>query len=257
MTVGGSTEQNTERRYSNADHETWRFLFERQSKLLVGRAADAFLDGLSLLGLAARGIPDIARLNDALSRASGWSIILVDGLVSDLTFFDHLSNRRFPVTWWIRPPTQIDYLQEPDIFHDIYGHVPLLANPVFANYMQQYGAGGLKAAHLDALKYLARLYWYTVEFGLIRTSKGLRIYGSGILSSKSESIYSLDSPRPTRIPFDLLKIMQTEYKIDALQACYFVIDSFAQLFEATQPDFAPYYEKLAARPTLHPTFAVQ
>lgn len=248
---------NAERIYSDADHETWRFLFERQNELLAGRAADEFLDGLGALGVAAHGIPNINKLNDVLLKATRWQIVLVEGLVPDLVFFDHLAHRRFPVTWWIRKPEQIDYLQEPDLFHDIYGHVPLLVNPVFADYMQQYGLGGVKAASLDALQYLARLYWYTVEFGLIRSPKGLRIYGSGILSSKSESIYCLDSPRPRRIPFDLLRIMQTEYKIDAVQACYFVIGDFMQLFEATRPDFTPYYRELKTRPTLKPDAALR
>jgi phenylalanine-4-hydroxylase len=175
-------------RYTAADHEVWRRLFERQAATLQGRACDEFLDGLTGLGVAKEGIPSFERLSEALTKATGWKIVAVPGLVPDEVFFAHLAARRFPVTWWIRKPAQMDYLQEPDVFHDIYGHVPLLMNPIFGDYMQAYGEGGLKALALGALNYLARLYWYTVEFGLIRTPKGLRIYGSGIVSSKTESL---------------------------------------------------------------------
>ena len=236
------------RNYGPDAHATWRRLFERQSKILPGRACDEFIDGLGGLGVAADGIPDFERLSEILDRATGWRIVAVPGLVPDDVFFWHLANRRFPATHWIREPKQMDYLQEPDVFHDVYGHVPMLMNPVFADYMQAYGRGGLKALGLGALPYLARLYWYTVEFGLIRTAGGLRIYGSGIVSSRTESVYCLESPEPNRIGFNLLRIMQTDYRIDDLQDVYFVIDDFAQLFDATRPDFTPYYETLKTRP---------
>jgi phenylalanine-4-hydroxylase len=238
--------------YTAAEHGIWRILFQRQEQLLRGRACDEFLDGLAQLGVAADGIPDFARLNPTLRAATGWTIVAVPGLVPDEVFFEHLANRRFPSTCFIRRADQLDYLQEPDIFHDVYGHVPMLINPIFADYMQAYGQGGLKAMRLGSLERLARLYWYTVEFGLIRTSAGLRIYGSGILSSKGESIYSLESDTPNRIGFDLLRIMRTEYRIDDFQESYFVIDNFDQLFEATQPDFAPYYETLRDQPDIAP-----
>jgi phenylalanine-4-hydroxylase len=232
--------------YTAQDHATWRFLFERQSQLLRGRACDQFLAGVDRLGLVADGVPDFERLSDILDRATGWRLVAVPGLVADDVFFGHLAARRFPVTWWIRKPEQMDYLQEPDVFHDFFGHVPLLIDPVFADYMQAYGQGGLKALGLDALTYLARLYWYTVEFGLIRTPDGLRIYGSGILSSKTESIYCLESEEPRRLRFDLMRIMRTPYRIDDVQDTYFVIESFDQLFDATRPDFTPYYAALNA-----------
>lgn len=238
--------------YSAQEHALWRHLFERQSEILPGRACDAFLDGLRQLGVAADGIPDFERLSDILEAATGWRIVAVSGLVPDDVFFWHLANRRFPVTNWIRTPQQMDYLQEPDVFHDLFGHVPMLTNPVFANYMQAYGRGGLKALRLDALHYLARLYWYTVEFGLIKTGDGLRIYGSGIVSSHTESVYCLEDPAPNRIGFDLLRIMQTDYRIDDLQEVYFVIDSFDQLFDATRPDFTAYYTDLRLRDDLTP-----
>jgi len=231
-------------RYTAAEHALWRTLFHRQEKLLRGRACAEFLDGLTQLGVAADGIPDFRRLNAVLEQATGWTIVAVPGLVPDAVFFEHLANRRFPSTCFIRRPEQIDYLQEPDIFHDIYGHVPMLVNPIFADYMQAYGQGGLKALGLHSLHHLARLYWYTVEFGLVATPAGLRIYGSGIVSSKGESLYCLDSPEPNRIGFDLLRIMRTRYRIDDFQESYFVISGFDQLFTATQPDFTPYYEAL-------------
>jgi phenylalanine-4-hydroxylase len=238
--------------YSAAEHDVWRTLFHRQERILRDRACDEYLAGLTGLGVAADGIPDFRRLNDILGRTTRWSIVAVPGLVPDAIFFEHLANRRFPSTCFIRRREQLDYLQEPDIFHDIYGHVPLLMNPVFADYMQAYGQGGLKALRLGSLHHLARLYWYTVEFGLIRTERGLRIYGSGILSSKGESIYSLEDVQPNRLGFDLLRVMRTQYRIDDFQESYFVIDDFAQLFEATRPDFTPYYERLKQEADLAP-----
>ena len=239
-------------RYSDQDHAIWRALFERQSGLVQERACREYVAGLAGLGVAADGIPDFGRLSDTLEKATNWRIVAVPGLVPDDVFFEHLANRRFPATNWIRAPEQMDYLQEPDVFHDIFGHVPILMNPVFADYLEAYGRGGLKALRLGALKYLARLYWYTVEFGLIQTPEGLRIYGSGIVSSKTETTYCLDSAKPHRIGFDLLRIMQTDYRIDDLQDCYFVIRDFEQLFDATESDFSPYYGALKKRPMLEP-----
>jgi phenylalanine-4-hydroxylase len=197
------------------------------------------------LGVVAGEIPDFRRLNDVLGAATRWSIVAVPGLVPDAVFFEHLANRRFPSTCFIRRRDQLDYLQEPDIFHDIFGHVPMLMNPVFADYMQAYGQGGLKALGLGALHNLARLYWYTVEFGLIETPAGLRIYGSGIVSSKGESVYCLEDPRPNRMGFDLMRVMRTRYRIDDFQTTYFAIRGFDELFDATRPDFTPYYAELA------------
>jgi phenylalanine-4-hydroxylase len=238
--------------YSGEDHAIWRALFERQSKLLPGRACDEYLRGLKDLGVAADCIPDFERLSDILERATGWRIVAVPGLVPDDVFFTHLAARRFPATNWIRKREQMDYLQEPDAFHDIFGHVPMLMAPVFADYMAAYGRGGLKALRLGALKNLARLYWYTVEFGLIRREEGLRIYGAGIVSSRGESVYCLEDPAPNRIAFDLMRIMATDYRIDDYQECYFVIDGFDQLFEATRPDFTPYYQELDGQPGTRP-----
>src|SRR5579872_2104668 len=221
--------------YSSDEHATWRLLFERQQRLLAGRACQEYLDGLDALAVATGGIPDFRRLNRVLEAATGWRIVAVPGLVPDNVFFGHLAERRFPSTCFIRRRDQLDYLEEPDIFHDVCGHVPLLMNPIFADYMQAYGQGGLKAAGLGHLEHLARLYWYTVEFGLVDTPAGLRIYGSGILSSAGESVYCLEDARPLRIGFDLRRVMRTRYRIDRFQEVYFVIDSFQQLFDATRP----------------------
>jgi phenylalanine-4-hydroxylase len=238
--------------YTPTDHEVWRTLFRRQRELLVGRAAREFLDSQDEMGMGEDKIPKFSDLNALLAAKTGWTLIGVQGLLPELDFFEHLANRRFPVTWWIRRPEQLDYLSEPDLFHDLFGHVPLLMNPVFADYMEAYGKGGVKAHGIgpEALAQLTRLYWYTVEFGLINTPEGLRIYGSGIVSSSGESIYCLESPAPNRIGFDLLRVMRTRYRIDTYQKTYFVIDSFEQLMQATLPDFVPYYEQLASQPTI-------
>ena len=233
--------------YTPTDHQVWATLFRRQREVLVGRACDAFLQAQDAMGMTPDAIPKFTDLNEALRAATGWELVGVEGLLPELVFFDHVANRRFPVTWWIRKPEQMDYLSEPDLFHDLFGHVPLLMDPVFADYLQCFGHGGVKAHGIgeDALMLLSRLYWYTVEFGLIRQPDGLRIYGSGIVSSKGESIHCLESNAPNRLGFDLERIMRTRYRIDTYQKTYFVIDSFEQLMAATEPDFAPIYERLA------------
>ncbi|MEO7478912.1 MAG: phenylalanine 4-monooxygenase [Lysobacteraceae bacterium] len=235
--------------YTDADHTTWATLFARQQDVLPQRASRTFLDNLSRMDMHGDGIPKFDDLNVGLRKATGWELVGVEGLLPELTFFEHLANRRFPVTWWIRKPEQLDYLSEPDLFHDLFGHAPLLMEPVFADYMQAYGRGGVKAHAIgaDALTHLTRLYWYTVEFGLIREPSGLRIYGSGIVSSKGESIHCLESLAPNRIGFDMRRIMRTRYRIDSFQKTYFVIDSYEQLMDATRPDFAPIYAELAAQ----------
>ncbi|MDE2488152.1 MAG: phenylalanine 4-monooxygenase [Alphaproteobacteria bacterium] len=233
-------------RYTAAEHQVWVTLYERQAALLPGRACDPFLKGLDALDLHRAGIPDFARINEELMRLTGWTVVAVPGLVPDEVFFDHLANRRFPAGQFIRRPEQLDYLQEPDIFHDVFGHVPMLTDPVFADYMQAYGRGGQRAVGLGRLENLARLYWYTVEFGLMETPKGLRIYGAGIVSSRSESIFALDDPSPNRLGFDLERVMRTPYRIDDFQQVYFVIPSLQHLLDVTvNTDFAPLYGRLA------------
>jgi phenylalanine-4-hydroxylase len=236
--------------YSPAEHQVWMTLYERQSKLLPGRACDAFLKGLDALDLHRGGIPDFNRINEELSRLTGWSVVAVPGLVPDQVFFEHLAHRRFPAGQFIRKPDQLDYLQEPDIFHDVFGHVPMLTDPIFADYMAAYGEGGLKALGRGQLHNLARLYWYTVEFGLLQTDQGLRIYGAGIVSSHAESIFALDDPSPNRIAFDLQRVMRTPYRIDDFQQVYFVIPSLQALLDATLQDFEQIYRNLRRHPDI-------
>ena len=230
--------------YTEEEHELWRKLYQRQAALLPGRACDEFIEALAKMDISA-GIPQFEKTSKALFAATGWTIVAVPGLIPELTFFDHLANRRFPVTVWLRKPEEFNYIVEPDVFHDFFGHVPLLFNPVFADYMQRYGQGGLKAMKLGGLDELARLYWYTVEFGLINTPEGIRIYGAGILSSGGEVEYCLTPGTKSRhIRLDIERCLRTLYKIDSYQETYFVIDSYQQLFDGTAPDFTPIYEKL-------------
>jgi phenylalanine-4-hydroxylase len=240
--------------YSQAEHELWRRLYARQLSLVPKYASEEFNATLATLDYGT-GIPRFDFINAKLGPATNWQLVAVPGLLPDLTFFEHLANRRFPVTVWLRKPEEFDYIVEPDIFHDFFGHVPLLFDPMFADYIQAYGRGGVRAHRLGAIEMLARLYWYTVEFGLIATPRGVRAYGAGILSSGGEISYSIESPNPNRIGFDLQRIMQTAYKIDTFQETYFVIRGFDQLFEATAPDFAPYYDELRGR-TPHAPSAV-
>lgn len=230
--------------YTPEDHARWRTLYERQTQLVRDYAAPVFVQSLRDMECA-DGIPDIERLSGRLRRATNWEIVAVPGLLPGEVFFDHLAHRRFPSTWWIRTPEELDYLVEPDCFHDLFGHVPLLFDPVFADYMQQYGLGGPKALEHDATDILARLYWYMVEFGLIMTEDGVKAYGAGMLSSFGETQFSVDDPAPNRIGFDLERVMRTRYWIDRYQSTYFVLPNFEKLFrESIDTDFGPLYEKI-------------
>ena len=231
--------------YTPEEHDVWRTLYKRQTEILPGLACDAFLQGVNKLDLSA-GIPDFARLSERLHALTGWQVVAVPGLVPDAVFYEHLANRRFPAGRFIRGGHQLDYLEEPDVFHDVFGHVPMLTDPTFADYMQAYGRGGLRAQGLGRLHNLARLYWYTVEFGLLQTQAGLRIYGAGIVSSATESRYALEDARPHRLAFNLQRVMRTPYRIDDVQAVYFVIPSLQALLDATaNTDFGPVYDELA------------
>ncbi len=243
--------QNWER-LTPAHHGVWRTLYRRMAALLPGRACDEYMQGLAALGLDDQGAPHFGRLSDRLEKATGWRVVAVPGLTPDDVFFEHLAHRRFPAGDFIRAADELDYIEEPDVFHDVFGHAPMLAHPVFADYMQAYGQGGLRAEGLHALPRLARLYWYTVEFGLIDTPDGLRIYGSGIVSSRAETLYALAHPSPNRIGFDLARVMRTLYRIDDFQESYFVIKSFDELFAATAQDFAPLYRTLEAAGDIQP-----
>ncbi len=238
-------------RYTEEDHAVWRDLLARQMDILKGRACEEFIDALSHFEFPKDRIPRFEELNAVLEKVTGWKIVAVPGLIPSKDFFTHFTKKQFPVTHWIRPRAKFDYIVEPDLFHDLFGHVPLLVNPVFSNYMVEYGKGALRAMQLggekhggDYLKMLTTLYWFTVEFGLIQNKDGIRIYGAGIVSSKGESIYCLESPEANRIRFNLKRVMKTEYEIDKFQPTYFVIDSFEQLFADTFQDFKPVYEEI-------------
>lgn len=217
--------------FTENEHNIWKTLFERQFALLQNRSADEIIAGMQKLNICNNQIPKFSELNVILQEETGFSIVPVKGFIPEDLFFRFLSERKFPATCFIRKFDQLDYLEEPDIFHDIFGHIPLLINPIFADFMQEFGFKGLEAIELNMLEFAATLYWFTVEFGLISTSNGLRIYGAGILSSKAETIYSLESNIPRRIKFDFARVIKTKYDIDSLQKTYFVIESFAELFE--------------------------
>ncbi|MBC7521427.1 MAG: phenylalanine 4-monooxygenase [Sandarakinorhabdus sp.] len=253
MTTGDWTVPQNWARFTAAEHAVWDRLFARQSALLPGRASSAHLAGLDVLRLSKPGIPDFDELSQRLHKLTGWTVVAVPGLVPDDVFFTHLANRRFPAGNFIRRADQLEYLQEPDVFHDVFGHVPLLSHPVFADYMQAYGQGGLRSLGLGALHKLSWLYWYTVEFGLIRENGDLRISGAGIVSSSGETRFALEDPSPNRIGFDLARILRTKYRIDDYQQAYFVIDSYDQLLRTTlDTDFGPLYAALEGMPDLAP-----
>jgi phenylalanine-4-hydroxylase len=238
--------------YTPQEHDRWNRLFARQAKVLPGRACDAFLAAKRKLELSREGIPDFAELSARLAALTGWRVVPVAGLIPDDAFFDHLANRRFPAGAFIRPEHELDYLSEPDVFHDVFGHVPLLADPVYAQFLEAYGKGGQRALRRGQLHNLARLYWYTVEFGLLATPQGLRIFGAGILSSPGESVFALEDSSPNRIAFDLERIMRTRYVISDYQQSYFVVESFEQLLEQCYQDFGALYDTLRARPDIAP-----
>lgn len=241
-----------QRIFTQEEHDVWRTLYKRQMEVLPGRAIGQFMDSIKALRISPDRIPDFAEVNDILMQRTGWQVVPVPGLIPEEPFFELLANRRFPSGNFIRTRQQLDYIQEPDVFHDLFGHVPILVDPVFADYMEAFGKGGLKAAKQGILDKIARLYWYTVEFGLIREPQGLRIYGAGILSSPVESVFCLENPSPHRIKFDLKRVLQTHFRIDDFQDNYFVIDSFKELFDETYQDFAPIYEALAKEPVYDP-----
>ncbi len=232
--------------YSRDEHALFDRLLTRQADLLKKYACRTYREALARLDLQG-GVPDFVKTSVALSRATGWNIVGVPGLIPDDVFFNHLAQRRFPVTVWLRTPAEMDYIVEPDVFHDFFGHVPLLFDPTYADHMQEYGKGGLKALRLNGLKFLARLYWFTIEFGLIRENGAIKAYGAGLLSSAGEMPYAIADTKPERVLFDAMTTMATPYDIDRYQNTYFVIDSFEHLMAETAPDFTPHYAALNAR----------
>ena len=238
--------------YTPQEHAVWKTLFERQSKLLPGRACDEFVRGMQDLPIGPDQIPNFEQLSETLSQRTGWQIVAVPGLVPDDVFFEHLAHRRFPAGHFIRKPHELDYLEEPDVFHDVFGHVPMLMNPAIADYIQAYGEGGLRAKRLGVLEKLARVYWYTVEFGLVKQPGGLRVYGAGIASSAAETVFSVEDDSPNRVAFDLERVMRTNYRIDDFQESYFVLENLNDLLKLARIDFAPLYERVAGASDFEP-----
>ena len=243
--VGEDWLEPAQRRYTAEEHAVWNALFARQMEVLPGRAANAFLHGLDRLDLGKGGVPDFAALSERLGALTGWSVAAVPMLIPDHVFFWHLANRRFPAGNFIRRRDQLDYIEEPDVFHDVFGHVPLLTDPVYADYMQAYGRAGWKAMRHNRLKALGALYWYTVEFGLMLEDGALKAYGAGILSGPAEAVFAIEGQSPNRVMLDVDRVMRTDYVIDDLQPTYFVIDSFADLYRRTaMRDFDALYAAL-------------
>ena len=239
--------------YSAADHNTWKTLYNRQLETLKARVCEEYLAGLKTLHLVADTVPDFAQMNKHLRAATGWEVLAVPGLIASKPFFSMLANRQFPAGTFIRTPEQLDYLEEPDIFHDVFGHIPLLSNPAYANYMQEYGRAGLAALEHKGIKFLARLNWYTIEFGLIKNNGEVKAYGAGIMSSYGEAKYLFNDPSANWLQFDIDRVLRTGYYIDDLQASYFTIDSFESLFkQCIERPFIPLYEKFRAMPALTP-----
>lgn len=243
--VGEDWLEPAQRAYTADDDAVWNDLFARQMQVLPGRACSAFFHGLERLDLGRGGVPEFARLSEGLGKLTGWSVVPVPMLIPDHVFFWHLANRRFPAGNFIRSRDSFDYIQEPDVFHDVFGHVPMLTDPVFADYMQEYGRAGWKAMQYNRLKALGALYWYTVEFGLIQEADGLRIYGAGILSGPREAVFALEGQSPNRVMLNVDRVMRTDYVIDDLQPTYFVIESLADLYHQTvERDFDRLYRNL-------------
>ena len=238
--------------YTVAQHTVWQTLFDRQTRLLPGRACDAFVEGMRALPIGRDAIPEFRAVNDVLMQHTGWQLVAVPGLVPDEVFFEHLAHRRFPAGNFIREAHQLDYLEEPDVFHDVFGHVPMLMNPVMADFIQAYGEGGLRAQRLGVLDKLARVYWYTVEFGLVQQADGLRIYGAGIASSFTETVFALEDASPNRVRFDLARVMRTLYRIDDFQETYFVLDTLDDLLALAKIDFAPLYARIEGGAAIEP-----
>jgi len=221
--------------WSDDENSRWQRLYERQMKLLQGRACDQYMKGVELLGMSANKIPQLTDIDKVLEATTGWRTAQVPALINFTEFFTLLANREFPVATFIRSEEEFDYLQEPDVFHEIFGHCPLLTNQAFANFTQTYGQLGLAASKEDRI-FLARLYWFTVEFGLLNTPDGLRIYGGGILSSPGETIHALESMQAERVKLTPIDAMRTPYRIDIMQPIYYVLQQADDLDEMANMD---------------------
>lgn len=221
--------------WTNEENAIWRDLYQRQIELLPGRACQAYFDGLELLGMSDEAIPQLPDIDRVLQRETGWRTAPVPALINFSKFFQLLADKRFPVATFIRTRDEFDYLQEPDIFHEIFGHCPLLTNPAFAHFTHTYGKLGLKASKEERV-FLARLYWFTVEFGLVDTPEGRRVYGGGILSSPGETMYALESGEPQHKPLTPMDALRTPYRIDIMQPLYYVLQDLDQLYTLSELD---------------------
>lgn len=221
--------------YTAEEDAVWRDLYERQIKIIEGRSCDEYMRGLELLNMPRDRVPQCEDISKILRRETGWTVAPVEALIPFDEFFRLLANRQFPAASFIRSREELDYLKEPDIFHEVFGHCPLLTDPLYADFVHQYGKIGLNANPKDRAL-IARLFWFTIEFGLVNTAKGLRIYGAGILSSKEETVYALESPIPQRKPFDPIVALRTPYRYDELQKVYFTLSSYNQLYDLVHLD---------------------
>jgi phenylalanine-4-hydroxylase len=238
--------------YTADEQNRWRQLYARQEKLIATHAAPEFMRGIKIMNTPDK-IPSLPDVSTRLAATTGWRLVGVPGLIPNADFFGFLAQRVFPVTCWLRTPVEMDYLVEPDIFHDFFGHVPLLFNQTFADYLAAYGTKGQQTRDDEQIRMLARLYWYTVEFGLIKTTHGLRAFGSGIVSSYGETRYCLEDPKPLRVGFNLARVLQTDYRIDDYQQTYFVIHGYNELFGVMQQNFDPFYKKFSGQQLILPT----
>ncbi|MER8525429.1 phenylalanine 4-monooxygenase [Mesorhizobium sp. M0643] len=239
--------------YSDEEQAVWRTLCDRQTKLTRNLAHHSYLDGVAALGLLDK-IPDFGAVSEKLRKFTGWEIVAVPGLIPAQPFFDHLANRRFPVTNWLRTQKELDYIVEPDMFHDFFGHVPILTQPVFADFMQMYGKKADSVIALGGDEMITRLYWYTVEYGLIREpGQPLKAFGAGLMSSFTELQFAVEGGEAHHVPFDLETVMRTGYEIDKFQRAYFVLPSFDALRDAFETaDLAAIVARRKGEPALDP-----
>jgi len=242
--------------YTDAEHATWATLIERQLPRLEGQVCQQYIDALELMDFPRDRIPQLHEVSEVLMDHTGWSVAPVPALIDFTSFFELLANRQFPAATFIRDGDDLDYLEEPDIFHEIFGHTPLLTDYRFAAFTEAYGKAGLAADKQDHAM-LARLFWFTVEFGLIDTPQGLRSYGAGIVSSPGELDYALHSDVPERRPFDALTALRTPYRIDIFQTVYYTLNSFDTLFELAQTDLIPLIREARRLGMFEPTYPVK
>ncbi len=241
--------------WTTEENKVWEALITRQIANVQSKACDEYLAGLNMLNLPIKRAPQLNDINRVLEPCSGWRCKGVAALISFDTFFELLANKQFPVATFIRHANELDYLQEPDIFHEIFGHCAMLTHPAFADFTQKYGELGLKASHEDRV-FLARLYWFTVEFGLLATSEGYKVYGGGILSSPGETQYAY-SAQPKIKPFDIVEVLRTPYRIDIMQPIYFAIDSIDTLFTLTNIDLMTKIKQAKALGLHPPSFPLK